>query len=179
MSMSKRILFAIAAILLAGAGIFFRASSMHTARDSADKIVQSDAASGSVSADIASLKDFVKAHMGASVSFTLKAAYDRAQAAATAASATNSNSQIYADAQKACSGKNDSITLARCNQQYLAQHLASAPAPVVVPVPLLSYYQYKLASPVWTPDLAGALLLGAIVSLGFALPLGRKKSRRS
>jgi hypothetical protein len=177
MNMSKRILFVFAAILLAGAGIFFRASSMRTARDSAAKIVASDTASGNVSADIASLKNFVKSHMGTTVSFTLKSGYDRALAAAKAASASNSNSQIYADAQKACSGKNDSITLARCNEQYLAQHLANAPAPVVVPAPLLSHYQHKLVAPLWTPDLAGALYLGALVSLVFALPIGRKKPK--
>ena len=176
--MTKRILFAFAAAALLAAGIFFRASSTHSARDAADKIVRADTAGGTVAADLAALKDYVKIHMGASVSFTLKSAYDRAQAATIAASKSNSNSQIYADAQKACSGKSDSIVLARCNQQYLAQHLASAPAPVVVPAPVLSDYQYNLVAPFWTPDLAGAFLLGALVAFGFAFPVGRKRSRR-
>ncbi len=177
--MSKRILFALAVVVLAGAGIFFRASSTHSARAAADKIVRDDAAGSDVTAEISTLKDFVKIHMGASVSFTLKSAFDRASAAATAAAAaSNSNSQIYAAAQQACAGKSDSITQARCNQQYLAQHLANVPAPVNVPAPLLADYRYTLAAPFWTPDPAGALLLGALVALGFAVPIGLRKSRR-
>ncbi len=177
--MSKRILFVFAAIVLAGAGIFFRASSTHSARAAADKIVQADTSGTSTASSLAELKNFVKLHMGASVNFTLKTSYDRAVTAATAAAVSaSSNTQIYADAQKACSGKSDSITQAKCNQQYLAQHLTNTPAPSPVPAPVLADYQYKLVAPFWTPDLAGALFLGALGSLGFAALMGRNKGRR-
>jgi hypothetical protein len=42
----------------------------------------------------------------------------------------------------------------------------------------LADFQYKLTAPFWTPDLAGALLLGALVAFGLALPINSKKSRR-
>jgi len=179
MNMSKRILFVMASIALFGGGIFFRAANTHSARIQADKIVQEDTASSSTAVDIGLLKDFVKVHMGSSVSFTLKTSYDKAAAAATAAAnASGGSSQVYADAQKACSGKSDSITQAKCNQQYLATHITAAPPPVAVPAPVLADYQYKLSAPLWTPDLAGALLLGGLVSLGFALPPSRKPRHR-
>jgi hypothetical protein len=177
--MSKRILFALATVLLAIAGIFFRASSTHTARLQADEIVKSDTAGADTTAAITSLKGFVAAHMGGSVGFTLKASYDRAQAAAqAAAAATTSNSQIYADAQKACSGKSDSITQARCNQAYIAAHLSTAPTPAPVPAPQLATYQYALHAPWWTPDLSGALLLGAAAAAGLGLITRKQKGQR-
>ena len=179
--MSKRILFVFAAVILAGAGIFFRASSTHTARVQADQIVKNDSAGTDTASGIATLKAFVASHMGASVSFTLKASYDRAIAAARPpAPPANTTSQVYVDAQRACSGKSDSITQARCNQNYLAQHLSAVPAatPAPVPAPKLADYQYGLVAPLWTPDLAGALLLGAVASVGVGLVMGLHRGRR-
>ena len=177
--MSKRILFVVAAVFLAGAGIFVRASSAHSSRIQADSIIKDDASGKATPASVASLKDFVGQHMGSSVSFTLKSGYDRAQAAAqTSASSTNAASQVYADAQRVCSGKSDSITQARCNQAYISQHLSTAPAPAPVTAPKLSDYMYAFAAPAWTPDLAGALLLGAVAAIIFGLFIGRSKGRR-
>lgn len=178
--MSKRYLFLIAAIVLAGAGIYFRASSAHSARQQADQIIVADTAgAGDVSTRIASLKAFTGNHLGSSVSFTLQSSFDRATAAATAAAAaTNSNSQIYAAAQKACAGKSDSITQARCNAAYLAQHLTNIPTPAPVPAPKLSDYQYSFKAPFWTPDLAGALLLGAGAAALYSFMVGRRKAGR-
>ncbi len=176
--MSKHILFAIAAIGLLVAGIFMKTSNAHSARLQADQIIQADSTGTDTTTSLASLKAFVRGHMGASVSFTLQAAYDRAQAAAqAAAAASNASAQVYADAQRACGGKSDSITQARCNQQYLSSHLPNVPAPAAVAAPALSSYQYQLKAPLWTPDAAGALFLGALLSFGFAVPLKRKKGK--
>jgi beta-glucosidase/6-phospho-beta-glucosidase/beta-galactosidase len=121
--MSKRILFVVAAVLLATAGWYFRSVSTKSAHDQAAHIVAQDQAGASTDAAQAALAAYVKSHLGASVSYTLNGAYTRAEAAAkAAASATAANSQIYADAQKTCSGKSDSITQAKCNQDYLAKH---------------------------------------------------------
>jgi hypothetical protein len=175
--MSKRIFFFAAAVILAGAGIFFRASNSHTARIQADQIVAADKAGTDTAAALASLQAFVKTHMGSSVKITLQYSYDRAQAAAKAAAAAapSGNSQIYADAQRACGGKSDSITQARCVTAYVTQRLTNAPVPTPVPAPKLTDYQYNLKAPLWTPDLAGALLLGAAAAAGFGLIL-RKTS---
>jgi hypothetical protein len=177
-SMSKRILFIIGAVILAAGGIFFRASNSHSARVQADRIVSADAAGTDTTADIASLKSFVATHMGASTSFTLKSSYDRAgSAAVAAASAAKPSNQIYVDAQKACAGKSDSVTQARCNQNYLAQHLTAAPTPAPVPAPKLADFQYSYKAPLWTPDLAGSLMLGASASVAFGLLLVKPKQK--
>jgi hypothetical protein len=179
--MSKRILFILAAVVLAGAGIYYRAASTHTARLQADAIVAADAAGADINKDLAILRDFVSSHLGASVSFTLQASYDRmlAKSQPAAPAPVSSNSQIYTEAQRACAGKSDSITQARCNEAYLQAHLNSStptPTPVPGPVPKLADYQYNLKAPLWTPDLAGALLLGAAAA-ALAAFLARQRKR--
>jgi hypothetical protein len=175
--MSKRIFFVLAAFILALAGIYFRAANAHAARQQVSDIIRLDAASQSVATSVASLKVYVASHMGASVNFTLDSSFKRAQAAAQAiANLPDPNAHVYADAQKACSGKSDSITQAHCNQAYLATHLVTTPTPSPVPAPTQSQYQYDLRSPFWSPDLAGALLLGAAVSAIMSLVGNKSRS---
>jgi ABC-type phosphate/phosphonate transport system substrate-binding protein len=179
MTTSKRMLFLTAAIVLAAAGLLYRASSSHSARTQANQIVSADTAGTDTATQIASLKSYVGSHMGSSIRFSLAGSYNRAVAAAqAAASAGNNYSQIYADAQKACSSKSDSLVQAHCNQAYLAAHLASAPSVAPVVMPVLASYQYNLVAPLWTPDLAGALLLGALVALILGLVIPRRKRYR-
>jgi hypothetical protein len=174
--MAKRILFVLIALALAGAGLYYRSINAKTAQTLVFELTQQDTAAADTTATLASLKNYVKTHMGSSVKFTLSGAYARAQAAATAAAAaTSANSQIYADAQRACGGKSDSLTLARCNEDYLAKHLTNVPVSTPVPAPKLSEFQYSLRAPIWTPDLAGALMVGAIASLAVGLFVIRKR----
>jgi hypothetical protein len=176
--MIKRILFVLATLLLAGGGLYVRSLNATSANTQAQAIIKQDAAGADTAAAVAALRDYAKAHMGADASFTLAGAYARAQAAAKAAAAASAaNSQIYADAQRACSGKSDSITQARCNQDYLAKHLANVPLPTPVPEPKPADYQYHITAPLWTPDLAGALLLGAAAALGLTLATLRRRRR--
>lgn len=165
---SKAALFVLAAVLLAGTGLYLRSQNIKHAQAQADKLVATDNAAGNAAQELTDLKSYVKGHMGAAVSFTLQASYDRAAAAAKAAAAASAaNSQIYADAQRLCSGKSDSITQARCNQDYLSKHLVNVAPAGPITEPKLSDYQYNLRAPFWTPDLAGALLLGAVAALVF------------
>jgi hypothetical protein len=177
--MSKRMLFLGAGTVLLVTSLFVQASSAKTAKSQVAQIVQTDASGGDTAASITSLKAYVLAHMGSTVTFTLNGAYTRAQAAAQAASSSQpTTANIYADAQKACSGKTDSITQARCNQAYLQSHQpAATPTPSSVPTPKLADYSYNLRSPLWTPDLAGALLLGAVAALGLGFTLARSDRR--
>jgi hypothetical protein len=168
--MKKRLLFVLAAIALVGAGFYVRSQNAANASSREGDIVTQDLAGADTTASVAALKTYVKNHLGASAEFTLTGAFDKAMAAAKASAAAQSaNSQVYADAQRACSGKTDSITQARCNQAYLQQHLVSLPATTPVAEPKIADYQYKLRAPIWTPDLAGALFLGAAVSLVLGL----------
>jgi len=177
--MTKRMLFVLAAIVLGALGLYNLSQNNQTAHSLASEIVQVDSSNSpdtqSVTTD---LKDFVKAHMGASVTYTLTGSYNRALAVAQASQAAqDSSTKLYADAQKACMGKTDSLTQARCNEAYIQAHQSSVPAASPVPTPKQSDYQVKLQSPLWTPDLAGALLLGSVVALVAGLLLGRRSRR--
>jgi hypothetical protein len=167
--MMKRILFVLAAAALGFAGLYYRGLNAKEAQTRADAVVEQDLAGQDTAPSVASLKDYVKTHTGASSNFTLTGAYDRDMAAYKAASGGQNQNQIYADAQKACAGKSDSITQAKCNAEYLQNHLSTAPTPSAQPEPQINKYVYNLRSPLWTPDLPGALLLGAVLALLFGL----------
>jgi hypothetical protein len=175
--MSKRVLTGLAVALVA-LGLLLVYQDSRTAAHKAAAAVAADAASQDVSASLADLKAYVAAHMGTSRTVTLSGSYARAQAASTAAAqaASNASAQVYADAQRACGGKTDSITQARCNQQYIAAHLTTA-TPTPVPEPKLADYQHRLTSPVWTPSLAGVVLAGALVAAVLALISSRRGNR--
>lgn len=174
--MLKRILFILAALMLLGTSLYARGRSAATATAQAQVISQHDAAGADVTTELANLQAYAKTHMGVDVKVTLSGAYAKAQTAAKAAAAASAtNSQIYADAQRACAGKTDSVTQARCNQQYLDNHLVNVPQTTPMPEPKLADYQRSIRSPFWTPDLAGALIIGAVVALVMALMVGRRR----
>lgn len=174
--MNKRMLFVVAAIILAVLGLYYRSENAKTAHALADEIVQLDNTGSDTKATSADLKAFVSAHMGASVSYTLSGSYNRALAAAQAATAAQDpNASLYADAQRACSGKTDSLTQARCNEAYIQAHQVTAPAPSPAPTPKAADYRVALRAPFWSPDLAGALLLGAAAALAVGLAMGRRR----
>jgi hypothetical protein len=180
--MAKRILFVLAAILLAGAGFYYRTQNTKTAQVKEAYIVVQDSEGADVTAMLDELKLYAASHMGSSVKLTLDGSYSRAQAATKAAvvAASAANSQIYADAQRVCGTKADSITLAHCNQDYITKHLANLPAPAPVAQPKLADYQRTIRAPAWTPDLAGALFLGAAAAAilsAFTFIGGRRRER--
>ena len=169
--MSKSLLLVVAAVVLAGLGLYFQAANAHYSHTQANAIVKADQASPAANVNstpgLADLQTFVHTHMGSSVSFTLTGSYNQAlKASQAAAAAQSSNANVYAAAQAACSGKTDSITQAKCNQQYLQTHLQSQSSTPVA-APKQSDYQFRLKSPFWTPDLAGSLLLGAALAVVF------------
>jgi hypothetical protein len=167
--MQKLVLFIVAAVALAGAGLYFRLDNAQEAKAQAENIIGQDAAGADTTAAQAALETYVKTHTGSTVSFTLNGAFARAEAAAkAAASAGAANSKIYADAQRACASKTDSVTQARCNHDYLSRHLVNVPNAAPVTAPKLSDYQKTFKAPLWTTDLAGALLLGAVAALALA-----------
>ena len=177
--MKTRLLLLLGIILLI-AGFAVRLGNTHQATKLANAVVATDNAGTDPTSQLATLKSYVHAHMGAHAKFTLQAGYERAVASAkTAAAAQATNSQIYAAAQAACGGKTDSITQAKCNEQYLSQHLVNLPAQAPVSAPILSAYQYDLSAPFWTADTAGWLWAAALVALlaGFIGLIKRKRVR--
>ncbi len=178
--MQRRVL-VILGLLLVGAGVTCGYFNNQESARLAVLVTQADAAAQPTAAPLATLKSYVASHVGAGASFTLTATYQRDQDAAKAqAAAEAANSQIYADAQRVCGGKSDSITQAKCNQDYLAKHLQPLPNPQPVAAPVLANYQYRLSAPLWTPDLAGALLLGGLLLLAWAAVSAwrRRRGRR-
>jgi len=175
--MSKRVLIAIV-VLLTAAGFFMASRNVTEAHKLSQAVLAADAAAQDTVAPLGTLKHYVEGHMGASSGVTLGSGYQRAQVAAqAAATASAANSQIYAAAQAACSGKSDSITQARCNQDYLAKHLVSVAPATPVAAPKQSDFQYYFAAPFWSPDLAGALFAGAAIALALLVIAFVRRSR--
>lgn len=165
MDMSK-ILLAVAALLLTAGGFYARHMNAQTAAKQVAALVAADTAGTDTKAGAATLKDYVSTHMGASVDVNLTAGYQRAVAASQAAPPPPPNAALYAEAQKACAGRTDSITQARCVQAFVAPRLVAEPAATPVPLaPKVTDYSYRLAAPWWAPDVAGALFLGAVLAL--------------
>ena len=162
--MKFRVLIAVAVLALIG-GLAVRSTNARHANQLATAVIVADGSGNPTAAPLANLKAYIKGHQGAHASFTLTKAYnDAVTAAKSAAQIQASNSQIYAAAQAACSGKTDSITQAKCNQAYLQAHLIAEPANAPVTAPALGDYQYHMSAPFWTADLAGWLELVAIIA---------------
>lgn|GEM_PF-914096 len=137
-------------------------------------ILDADLAGQPVADKITMLRAYVKNHLGATIDFSLTGAFNRAQVAAQAytdavARAQQANSEIYAQAQAACAGIKNAISQTKCNQDYLNSHLQDVHIPDPVPVPVESDYYYKLISPPWTADVAGALYVDAVITLVLAI----------
>lgn len=164
--MTKWILGALALVLI-GVGIYMSQQSATEARRQAAAIVAADKAGQDTLLAQAQLKNYTALHMGSSVTLTLTGSLQRAKDAAqkAAAAAEAANSQIYAEATKACGGRRDSVTQAKCVGEYVSARLVAAPSPTPVPPPNQADFQRQFKSPVWSPDLAGALLLGGAASL--------------
>ncbi len=178
--MTNRVIFIIVAVVLVAAGLYFRSQNSKSAKAQVAQILNLDTDASDTATPIANLKTYVNGHMGASAVFTLDGAYQRAQTAAGAAAAqAAANAQVYAAAQAACSGHTDSITQAECNQRYLSQHLVTETPAGTSTTPQLVDYQYNLRAPFWTPDAAGACLLGAALAAAAAIVTFLRSKRKA
>lgn len=178
--MTKRIL-VIAGILLLGAGGWLAVSNQKEAQVRVNTIVAKDNSGQETSADLATLKSYAATHTNGGATVTLTAAFQRAQAQALAQSnSAAANAQLYSAAQQACSGRSDSIVQSRCVQDYVSKRLVAAPAPSQIAPPKASDFVFAYRSPLWTPDSAGACLLGGVAALlmvGY-MTVGRKQRER-
>ena len=151
----KPILFLAAAIVLVATGLGIRAHNHSQAVDRASIVVAADRAGNPTQNDITLLKSYVKSHTGSTVMFSLGGSFSRAQAAAEAsAKAQGGTGQLYVEGQQKCAGKADSITQARCVQQYVSAHLANVAVPVAVAPPNPKDYMMTVMAPKVAFDLA-------------------------
>ena len=166
----KRFTFLLAGFVLVLAALAVMAYNQRQAQGLAKAIESEDQVAPPTDAVVKGLTDYAQIHMGVNVKYTLTGSYNRAveSTKAAVAAASAANSQIYADAQKACSGKTDSITQARCNQAYLDSHLQSLTSPNLT-APQVSSFTRTVKSPAFALDLAGALLAGAALSIVYGL----------
>jgi hypothetical protein len=163
--MTKQIL-AIVGLLLLGSGIGLAVANQKGAQTRAAAIVAQDNQGQDTGEAVSALKSYAATHINGGATVTLTAAFQRTQAQAKVqAEAASASAKLYSAAQQACSGHTDSITQARCVQDYVSKRLVAAPAPSQVPAPKVSDFTFAYQSPLWTPDAAGACLLGGIAAL--------------
>ncbi len=160
--MKARYLFIIA-VVCALLGVVALRANNHSAAVRLAKIIEKDNQTQPVSSDVEDLRKYVFRHMNSSVHFELTGSYNRAVAAASAHPATASG-DLYSQAQAACDHPGiGSIAQAQCVQEFLSTRLQPGTNPQPPQAVDRSQYTYSYVSPSWTPDLAGGLLLGAIL----------------
>lgn len=149
---------------LAFIGVLIVSQYRNEAVDLSESIEAKDRASVDVTKDIEELKNYSSQHMGTSVKVYLAGSYDRAVAATKSTADPSASARVYAEAQSACSSLKDSISQSKCISEYLSKNAVPAPNPKPAEMPDQSKYITVTKSPAWSPDLAGAFLLGAAVA---------------
>lgn len=138
-------------------------------------VYQADKDNGNVEAALQALRTYVYAHMNTNLAsgdnavyppVQLKYTYQRLQAAELAR-VNGTNSQVYTDAQHYCEQLYpDSFSggpRVPCIENYVAHHGAKAK---VIPD---SIYKFSFASPQWSPDFGGWMLVLAVTLLALAI----------
>lgn len=132
-----------------------------------DNLIAVDAAGGDVEAALAELREFIYGHMNTTIGsptgvyppIQLKGTYDRL-VAAEEARIKSANSQLYDEATVHCESLFPAGNLpgrAECVSSYVAERGVVGNS---VPDGL---YKFNFASPTWSPDLAGWLIVATVV----------------
>lgn len=156
-------------------GIFAIGQNSGNAQDLATKVLGVDNANQSVATAQKALASYTHAHMGASTQVFLSASYQRAVAATDASPATSG--QVYHDAQAACASHTSAVNQANCVQSYVNAHAAPGTADLQPTAVSKTPYTSSYASPRWTPDLAGILLLAGALGVILAGLLGATRPK--
>jgi hypothetical protein len=131
------------------------------------EIIERDKTGENVTKDIEELRKFALNHSQSPVQFTLNGSYDRAVKEAGDRATENQTGKLYEQAQAACDRPGvSSIAQAECVERYVSARLKPGQNPQPYEPPALSdpAFNVLIASPAWAPDLAGFLLLGALLS---------------
>lgn len=133
-----------------------------------DAIVAADGQGSDVTGSLTDLGNFVHTHMAANTTVFLAGSYNRADAAYQASLAPSVSGQLYAEAQKACASRADSIVQARCVTDYVQKRLQpvnSQPAPK----PDKKTYTHAFISPPFASDSAGLAFMTAAICVVLAV----------
>lgn len=150
-------------IVLFGVAILGLRHNDMTSFDMKTRILKKDAAGEDVQQDIEELKQFTFTHMNASRSLMLKGAYERARTQAQAEADSSIDGSVYENAQAACDREGQQTTEnAQCVQEYVQQRLDESGNQVNMPDE--REFTYTFHSPVWTTDIPGIAIAGAIIS---------------
>lgn len=163
--MVKPVYFFGLAIILAIASMIALRYNMQTAASMRQDVLQKDQAGQDVSQDIQELRQYVLNHAQTSVSFELTASYERAVKKAENEASETETGRLYQQAQEVCDRQGvSSVAQAQCVQNYVNARLNPGQNPKPFEPPERTDFMYSFASPAWAPDLAGFLLLGALIS---------------
>ena len=130
-------------------------------------IVTKDNSALDTTGDQQVLKNYVANHMGTSTEVFMEGSYNRAAEAAKGVPGQPSG-EVYARAQQACSSRTDSVTQAKCVQNYVSTNAAPASNPQPAVMPTREAHTLKFKAPGWTADSAGLAFLIAVSSLVLA-----------
>jgi len=136
-------------------------------------VYDADKQDGDVASALDSLRIYVYGHMntglrapnsGSQPPIQLVNSFNRAIAAEQTRIATSdSANKLYVDAQKQCELASLALTArAQCIQDYVTAHGQGGEAQFNLPPKEL--YTFDFASPVWSPDLAGIMLVAAALT---------------
>jgi len=132
-----------------------------------NQILSLDQTGGDTSPIIDELKTFSMNHMNASMTVELIYSYNRALQAAERSQQISG--ETYTKAQAACASRADSITQARCVNNYLAQNAPVNAQSQAIVAPDRNQYIFTYKSPMLAPDLAGIMALISLTSLGVGI----------
>ncbi len=179
--MKSRMFWIISAVLFA-AGLFLWSRNHSMATLQKNTILSADRASKDTTIARGELKAYVRKHMNTTTTFILDGSYGRAAAATQASQTPAANGSLYQEAQSACASHSDSITQAHCVTNYLNAHQAVNGAANIAPTtppPSQADYTYTYASPRFSWDAAGILLLVGGIGLGASFVVGFRARVRS
>lgn len=144
-------------------------SNSQGAKERYDALIAADKAGGDVEGALTDLREFIYGHMNTTIGsptgvyppIQLKGTYDRL-VAAEEQRIKAANSGLYDEATAYCEPRFPAGQLANGRVQCVADYVL-ARGVVAKPIPD-GLYKFNFVSPVWSPDLAGFLLIGAVLS---------------
>ena len=140
----------------------------HEAKRRYDILIATDAAGGDVEGALTDLREFIYGHMNTTIGsptgvyppIQLKGTYDRL-VAAEEQRVQAANGPLYDEATAHCEarfGAGQISARAQCVSDYVA---ARGVQPNTIPD---GVYKFDFVSPLWSPDLAGFLLIATVIS---------------
>lgn len=136
-----------------------------------ENVYTADKDDGNVQQALLQLQAYVVDHMNTSLTSSsnavyppiqLKYTYQRLQAAASESSSSDSNTQLYTEAEDYCQATVPNGFSGRyripCIDNYIEAHKITSPTSIPA-----GLYEFDFVSPSWSPDLAGWSLVGSVL----------------